>query len=606
MSTFAFLMKLTRYRIGLYILNATAWALIYLAPIAPGWITKQFFDSLSGHAAYGFDVWLLIALLLAATLARAMMIIFGFMTDVHSRFRIGSLLRRNMLSHILKEPGAKAIPCSPGEAISNFRDDVEQIEETFSWSVDALGMTMFASVAFYILYDIHAAMTMWVFLPLVVVVTVAQISTTLLQKYRAASRHATSQVTGAISEMFSAVQSIQVAGAEERVIGRFRRLNDNRRQAMLKDKLLTQTLDSVFSNTVHIGTGFILLLAAGSMREGSFTVGDFALFVYYLTFVTQFIQNFGKFLTCFKQSTVSKQRLADLLQGAETEKLTEYHPLHLSAAVEEAPGEISSDKIQRGHGAITAHRSDEQLHMLEAEGLTYHYPQTGRGIDNISLRVPRGSFTVITGRIGSGKTTLVRALLGLLPREAGEIRWNGQRVAQPGEFFVPPRSAYTPQVPRLYSDTLKNNILLGINARREQLAAAVHAAVLEDDIARLEHGLDTIIGPRGVKLSGGQAQRTAAARMFVRNAELLVFDDLSSALDVDTESKLWERLHETRQATCLVISHRKAALAHADHIIVMKDGCIEAEGTLNTLLQTSEELRHLWNREETGGAAANG
>lgn len=177
------------------------------------------------------------------------------------------------------------------------------------------------------------------------------------------------------------------------------------------------------------------------------------------------------------------------------------------------------------------------------------------------------------------------------------VRWNGHAIDNTGSFFTPPRSAYTPQVPRLYSDTLKRNILLGAADAPEQLEAAIRAAVLERDVASLPAGLDTMIGPRGVKLSGGQAQRTAAARMFARDAELLVFDDLSSALDVDTEQKLWERLFERRSATCLVVSHRKSALAYADRILVLKDGKLEAEGTLQELLADSEEMRRLWNRE---------
>jgi len=390
-------------------------------------------------------------------------------------------------------------------------------------------------------------------------------------------------------------------------------------------------LDSTFENTIGLGTGLILILAAQSLGSSSFSVGDLALFIYYLAFVTDFAHLFGMMLAHYRQTKVSFSRMVTLLQGAAPGMLVKHAPLYLTKPVPEIAaqsvgagaglrgvGTLASPAVKfpsvgagaglRGVGTLaspavgaakTTHTGTNTHpdNLVEVKGLTYRYPDTRRGIENVNIHLQRGSLTVVTGRIGSGKTTLLRTLLGLLPKDEGEIFWNGEPVRDPAAFFVPPHSAYTSQIPQLFSETLKENILLGLPEEQVDLQTAMQTAVMEQDVTDLEKGLDTVIGARGVKLSGGQAQRTAAARMFVREPELLVCDDLSSALDVETERTLWERLFARRASTCLVVSHRRPVLHRAEHIIVLKEGRVEAEGTLEELLNRCEEMQRLWSGE---------
>lgn len=224
------------------------------------------------------------------------------------------------------------------------------------------------------------------------------------------------------------------------------------------------------------------------------------------------------------------------------------------------------------------------LREMTLEGLDAVHEDGTVGVEGIDLTIHRGELVLLLGQVGSGKSSLLRSMAGLVDH-SGEIRWNGERVEDAEIFMRPGQVAYVAQVPRVMSGSFADNVQLGYDRAFDD---PVSIARLTPDVESAG-GASSMVGHRGVRLSGGQVQRLALARALAADAELLLADDISSALDARTEIELWEALRE-KSATVVGATSKRAALTQADRVVVLVDGRITAVGPWTEL---QEKWGHL-------------
>ncbi|MGH9212188.1 MAG: ATP-binding cassette domain-containing protein [Acidimicrobiales bacterium] len=536
-----------------YLICMAYWVAFVSLPAASALVLKAVLDRIA--PAGGDAVWLLLAALAGLELSR-WVILAGAVFQWHGCWVFWHTLpQANMLRSLVGDPGPvdRRLPESSGEAVSRFRDDTFHLAWMLDVWLDVIAASLAALGAVVVMGFVDLRLTLVVCLPVVVALWLCQWLGHRLRAWRRREREATAAVTGYIGDVFGAISTIKLAGARRAIARRFAALGDERADAARIDQVAGQTLQTVSAAVGDLGMGFVVLMLIPALASGDATVGDVGLFMASVSVVAGLPRWAARYGAITRQASVSVERLAELFPQPEPARIVSAHPVPLRAG----PGDLIPTTADSG--------PEHRLERLDVRGLTVRRA----GLHDVDLIVERGSLTVVTGPVGSGKSTLLRAVLGLVARDAGEIGWNGELVHDPSTVMVPPRAAYVAQTPRLFSEPLADAILLGVD--RSRVDSAVRLACLEDEVAWMPEGLATVVGARGVRLSGGQVQRTATARALVRQPELLVIDDVSSALDVGTEAQLWRGLLDdgggAGVGALLVVSHRPAVLARADQVL---------------------------------------
>jgi ATP-binding cassette subfamily B protein len=527
-----------------------------------GLAIKRFFDYAAASALTPGIVYEIAALLIVIPLIQALTYSIDLALSYGWTEIIRSYFRRNLFRYVLEKPGAAPLPVSHGKLTNILRSDVA-VPESLMWDIPYfLAYAIFSLGGLVMLAAIDWTATAAFFSPLLLAIAAMR-----WLKRRIAFHYDRQQLTsdrflGMLSDMFRHYEAIRVNNAADAFMERLGAVGEERAEAGKRNAVFHTILASVYDNIVNAGTALLLLTIGTKMRTGDFSIGSFTLFLYFLGYVSGTIRLLGTTAAGFRKTDSALARIRELVGDDHVQRLTAGDSLYLK---EELPacGEVPIRQ--------------EILERIDVCGFTCTYAETGYGIRDLSFSMPRASFTVVTGPVGSGKTTLLRAVLGLLPACSGELVWNGRAVDSPARFFVPPVAGYVPQVPALFGGTLRDNVLLGY-PDDGRLDAALQVSVLEDDVRRLPAGADTLLGPNGAALSGGQRQRVAVARMAARQAQLWVLDDSSSALDAETEIRMWERIDALRRSagiTCLVVSTKPFVLQYADQVIALRNGRID-------------------------------
>jgi len=334
------------------------------------------------------------------------------------------------------------------------------------------------------------------------------------------------------------------------------------------------------AQTIVIMTGIIIMLSmsAFDIRAGNLTIGGFVVINAYMLQLYQPLNFFGTVYREIRQSLTDMENLFTLW--------------------EEKPNLSDTDK----------NLSKTEEASIRFENVSFDYDKRRTIIKNISFNVPNGKKVALVGPTGAGKSTISRLLFRFYDPKEGAVYVNNQNIKNISQQSLRRMIGVVPQDTVLFNDTIYYNISYGNpDATEDQIYQAAKSADIHNFVMNLPDGYQTIVGERGLKLSGGEKQRVAIARAILKNPSIFFFDEATSALDSTTEKEIQKNLQTISQnRTTLVIAHRLSTAADADEILVLEQGQITERGTHDELLSRDGKYAEMWNKQKTAADAIHG
>ena len=327
-----------------------------------------------------------------------------------------------------------------------------------------------------------------------------------------------------------------------------------------------------FGQSVIITAGLIgvMVMAAMGVQNGSLTVGDFVMVNAYMVQITMPLNFLGSVYREIRQALVDMGEMFDLL---------------------DQPAEVT-DKPN-------APALDVKGGELQFADVDFSYEEERQILHGLNLKVPAGHTVAVVGPSGSGKSTIGRLLFRFYDVQNGALKIDGQDVRDISQTSLRSAIGVVPQDTVLFNDTIGYNVAYGKSgATQEEVETAAKAAQIHDFIASLPDGYNTVVGERGLKLSGGEKQRVGIARTLLKNPPILLLDEATSALDSDTERDIQESLKAMGKGRSVItIAHRLSTVVDADKIVVLVNGRVEEEGTHAELLSNDGRYASMWHRQ---------